>query len=171
MVELKKREATKERLIQIAKANGWKESNGYIKGFIGKDFYRWKFRDDSFTCEKQLPITEKDKFNIVDKEYELVINLEEDALKDYYNTLIKKYGGKEHIAAILAKEKLDEKLEFLAKREDARVAFKAILDKISQGHQDLFNGKNDLSSEELIKKMIKYGKELTKSIKVISDAF
>ena len=109
--------------------------------------------------------------DLVEKDYGRIINLEKNALNSYYNTLIKKYGDKEYIAVILAKEKLDEKLEFLKKREVAKDAFKKILENISQGHQDLFEGKEDLSSEELIKKMIQYGKELSKSIKSISDAF
>ncbi len=106
----------------------------------------------------------------VDINYAGILLQEIKRIEDYYDTEIAK-NSQEKLAVILAEEVKKKKLEMLEQKESAITAYVEVLDNISIGHQDLYDGKDNLSSKELLKKIIKQGKEFRKLIKEISKAF
>lgn len=106
----------------------------------------------------------------IDNNYAGILFQEKSRIGNFYDTEIRK-NSSEKLAAILAEEVKKKKLKTLEQKEFAITAYVEVLDNISKGHQDLYDGKDNLSSKELLKKILKQGKEFKKLIKEISKAF
>lgn len=103
-------------------------------------------------------------------DYKDILADEKAAIKNYYETGIKK-NGNETLAIMLAKDTWINKVNAIKPKIDAIKAYTKVLDNISKGHQDLYDGKDDLSSKELLKKIYKQGIEFKKLIGEISKVF
>lgn len=83
---------------------------------------------------------------------------EKAAIEKYYNTLIMKSSDKAGIAAL--EEWRDLRLSTIDARAKAIQSYAQLLRKIAQGHQQLYEGRDDLSKELLLRDMSRYSKDL-----------
>lgn len=87
------------------------------------------------------------------------------AIEKYCGTLIMQSSDKAGIAAL--REWCDLRLSVIGVRAKAIEAYTQILRKIAEGHQRLYDGRNDLSKELLLRDMNHYSKDLQKLFNTI----
>ncbi|MDH5774608.1 MAG: hypothetical protein OEZ57_06810 [Nitrospirota bacterium] len=80
------------------------------------------------------------------------------AIQSYYRTKIAQSSDPAGIAALM--EWQEHRENHVAGHTDTIQAYAAILEKISAGHQQLYDGRNDLSKDQLIQSIKKSAKEL-----------
>lgn len=83
---------------------------------------------------------------------------EKTAIRKYYDTRIRKSSDEAGIAAL--EEWRDLRLVEIDAREEAIKSYTQILRKIARGHQQLYEGRDDLSKERLLQEMSRNAKEL-----------
>ena len=106
--------------------------------------------------------------------YQVAINLEVAAMRGHYTDEImrsKRLNANEPLAIVLAKEKSAFLANQINSRKKSIDALRGVLRKIGEGHQELYDGKHDLSSKELVSKLFSHVKEMNSLRKKISAAF
>jgi len=83
---------------------------------------------------------------------------EQFAMQSYYRTKITQSNDPAGIAALM--EWQESREESLAAHTQAIQAYSALLEKISEGHQKLYDERNDLAKAELLQQIKKTAKEL-----------
>lgn len=83
---------------------------------------------------------------------------EKEAIRQYYDDLVLESRDKAGIAAL--EEWRDLRLTEIDTRARSIESYAQILRKIAQGHQQLYDGRDDLSKERLLHEMSRYAKDL-----------
>lgn len=107
----------------------------------------------------------------VNKDYRRTLNLEREAIDSYYGDAIEDSRRKEPLAVLIAEEVKEEKIARVEQKEAVIDDYLQVLDKISQGHQALFDHREDLSSRELVVAMVQYARQLRDNVNALSRAF
>lgn len=88
---------------------------------------------------------------------------ERTAVEKYYRTVIStaEHQPPQQAAIELVKERFYERKDAIDAREKAAVTYLKILTKIAKGHQLLFDGRNKLSSDQLLATIHSYGNDIS----------
>lgn len=97
---------------------------------------------------------------IVDQGFAGDTENEEIAINKYYKTLIVSSTDKAGIAAL--EEWRDTRLAEVRVRRHAITDYSEVLSKIASGHQTLYDRRDDLGKEEILRQMSRYAKDLRK---------
>ena len=112
-------------------------------------------------------ILKGDLRTIVDSFFRLDLVQEKSWLTKYYEDL--QLAGRPNQAAVVSiTEWMQLRSDQNAKRMDAVNAYVKILDNVSAGHQKLFDNRNKLDSETLIKKLLALSVELREQIVILN---
>jgi hypothetical protein len=112
-------------------------------------------------------ILKGDLRKIVNGFFRLDLAQEKSWLTKYYEDL--QYAGRPNKAAVVSiTEWMELRSDQNAKRMDAVNAYVKILDKISEGHQKLYEDRKKLDSEALIKKLLTLSVELRQQIVILN---
>lgn len=115
---------------------------------------------------KELIATSNEPFQVVVHSLRVIVEKgfagdlldEKAAVQSYYRTLIRESQDKAGIAAL--EEWRDLHLAAIDTRAKAIQSYAGILKKIGEGHQRLYDGRNDLSKELLLRDISRYSKDL-----------
>jgi hypothetical protein len=107
--------------------------------------------------------------SIVDKDFRGDLADEAGFLDSYFKRLLRNGGGSETANAALNEWYVLRKKEN-ARRVVAVDAYLHVLDKISEGHQKLYENRNDLEAVQLVKDLFKLAKEIRKSVTELMKA-
>lgn len=103
---------------------------------------------------------------IVDQDFRRDIAIEASFLDAYFEDLLR-FGGGSKAANVALNEWFILRKEENEKRAAAVDSYVAVLDKIAEGHQKLYDSRDDLDAVELGKDLFKLAKEIRKNIKNI----
>jgi len=95
---------------------------------------------------------------IVQQDFPRDIANEEEAMTKYYQTLIHSSSDRAGIAALAEWE--ETRMAEAAARARSDSCYSQVLSKISSGHQQLFEKRDDLGSQELVRQLTQYASEL-----------
>jgi hypothetical protein len=98
--------------------------------------------------------------------FELDVSIEQTAAESYYKGLYKRSHDAAGIAA--AREWAGVRSEEIAARQEAIANYSTVLTKIGQGHQHLYDHRNDLDKDTLAQ-IKSYAQELKKAYKALQD--
>jgi hypothetical protein len=101
--------------------------------------------------------------SIVDKDFRGDLANEAGFLDSYFKRLLRIGGGSETANAALNEWYVLRKQEN-ARRVAAVDAYLSVLDKISEGHQKLYDSRNDLDAVQLVTDLFKLAKEIRKDV-------
>jgi hypothetical protein len=100
--------------------------------------------------------------------YTKELELEEEAIKAFYETNLKEHEKQEPLTALLVKKSWAEDLDGVQKRKSAALAYGKVMDSIAKGHQKLYDSRNRWSTEELVKQL---GPEISDIYKSTQDVY
>jgi hypothetical protein len=103
--------------------------------------------------------------------YTTELNLEKDAIRDFYETGLKEHEKQEPLTALLVKRRWVDDLDKVQKRKSAALAYGKVMDSIAEGHQKLFDSRNRWSTEELVKQLGPAISDIHKSTQEVYKAF
>ena len=106
---------------------------------------------------------------IVDKDFRRDLDVEAGILDRHFKDLLRVGGGSDAANAALNEWYVLRKNEN-ARRMAAIDSYLVVLDKISEGHQKLYNNRNDLDAVRLAKDLFKLAKDIRKNVKDIVKA-
>jgi hypothetical protein len=107
--------------------------------------------------------------SIVDKDFRGDLVNEAGFLDSYFKRLLRIGGGSETANAAL-NEWYVFRMQENARRVVAVEAYLRVLDKISEGHQKLYDNRNDLDAAQLVKDLFKLAKEIRKNVTELMKA-
>lgn len=132
-------------------------ANVAVKG--ATDWWRQKQLKELITTSNEpFQIVVKSLRDIVEKDFSGDPLREKEAIRQYCSDLVLQSSDKAGIAAL--REWCDLRLAEIDTREEAIKAYAKILEKISLGHRQLYEGRNDLSQKQLLQEIRGYAKEL-----------
>ncbi len=105
--------------------------------------------------------------DIVEKDFSGDPLREKEAIRQYCSDLVLQSSDKAGIAAL--QEWCDLRLTEIDAREEAIKSYVKILEKIAQGHRQLYEGRNDLSKKQLLQEIRGYAKELRTTFATIRN--
>lgn len=103
--------------------------------------------------------------------YATELDLEEEAIKAFYETNLKEHEKQEPLTALLVKKSWAQDLDGVQKRKSASLAYGNVMDSIAQGHQKLYDSRNRWSTEELVKQLGPEIGDIYKSTQEVYKAF
>ena len=103
--------------------------------------------------------------------YSTELNLEEEAIKDFYQTNLKEHETQEPLTALLVKRLWAADLNGLQKRENAALAYGKVMESIARGHQKLYESRGRWSTEEFVKELGPEISDIYKSTQEVQKAF
>ena len=95
------------------------------------------------------------------------LEIEKTAITKYYRAIIADSHDKAGIAAL--EEWKGKKLSTIISRDNAIKTYSKALNKISKGHQKLYDNKDKVASKELMGQMSRYAKDLRKAYDALKD--
>lgn len=104
---------------------------------------------------------------IVDQGFTGDVENEKATMQNYYQTLIMSSKDKAGIAAL--EEWRDTRLAEVGARGRAISNYSEVLSKIASGHQKLYDKRDDIDNEELLRQMSRYAKDLRKLFDTIKS--
>ena len=107
--------------------------------------------------------------SIVDEDFRGDLANERGFLDSYFKDLLRTGGGSETANAALNEWYVLRKQEN-ARRVAAVDAYLRVLDKISEGHQKLYDNRNDLDAVQLVKDLFKLANEIRKNVTELMKA-
>ncbi len=109
--------------------------------------------------------------NIIQQDYEELLELEKRAAIKYYRGIQAKYGKTEPLAVMIKMEQQQEKLSEIQKRVKAIKPLTQLLDQVQQGHHQLTVQSDKLDSKEVIELVKTFVKDSNPVIKLIKDTY
>jgi hypothetical protein len=92
----------------------------------------------------------------IEKEYARLLDVETEAARKFYMSVIREHRDEEPLTAILLYDRwIGEKKKIDARRETAR-GYVKVLKKIARGHQDLYDHRGDLKSKDVRKLVLQH---------------
>jgi len=108
---------------------------------------------------------------VIGEGYATELNLEEEAIKEFYRTNLKEHEKQEPLTALLVKRNWAEDLDGVQKRKNAAVAYGKVMESIGQGHQKLYESRGRWSTGELVKQLGPEISDIYKSTQEVHKAF
>lgn len=108
---------------------------------------------------------------VISDGYTTELNLEEEAIKEFYGTNLKEHEKQEPLTALLVKKRWADDLDGVQKRKSAALAYGKVMDSIAQGHQKLYDIRDRWSTEELVKQLGPEISDIYKSTQEVHKAF
>lgn len=109
--------------------------------------------------------------SIVGTDYLLDLQNEELALSSFSETLLREHGKTEPLAAVVAGAEWQRAHESLKTRRDAANAYGRALAKLSQAHQRLADGSENLGAKELMSRILSDAEEIESLREKVVKAF
>ncbi len=106
---------------------------------------------------------------IIAKDFQRDLEIEKTSLDRYYGSHLDTGSPSSAAKAALVEWK-ELRLEQNAKRLKAIKAYLTVLDKVAEGHKELYDKRNDLDAEALVKELYSLVKEIRKQIKVLANS-
>lgn len=106
---------------------------------------------------------------IVDRDFRRDLEVEKSSLDRYYDFQLQT-GSASAAARVALEEWKEVRLEQNAKQLKAVDAYLAVLDKVAEGHQKLYDNRNKLDAKTLIKDLFSLVVELRKQIKTLAES-
>lgn len=94
--------------------------------------------------------------DVIEQDYLRLLDIEIEAARHYYLGQIHTYGDREPLTVVLVLDRWRRDDEIIAEKREAAALSVKILEKISKGHQKLYDGRNDMSSKEFRSLLLEY---------------
>lgn len=109
--------------------------------------------------------------DIIQQDYDALLELEKRAAIKYYRGIQAKYGKTEPLAVMIKMEQQQVKLAEIQKRVKAIKPLTQLLDQVQQGHHQLTIQSDKLDSKEVVELVKRFVKDSKPVIKLIKDAY
>lgn len=109
--------------------------------------------------------------DIVGRDYANILDLEAAGMDAFYRTALMEDAEREPLAAILVRDRRDERAERLREKRSALDAYVKALATMKKGHQRLYDSRHDLDAKQLVGELADYATQLEKMIPALRDAF
>ncbi len=108
---------------------------------------------------------------IIQRDYDELLELEKSAAIKYYRGIEAKYGETEPLAVMIKMQEREEKLAALQEKVKAIKPLTMLLSKVQQGHHQLTVKSDELDSDEVIELVKGFVKDSKPVIELIKDAY
>lgn len=108
---------------------------------------------------------------IVGTDYPKVLNAEQTSAEGYYQDLLREFGKKEPLAAVLIRLQQQQDLVAIAKKQQAAEAYVKILTDIGEGHQKLYDAGEHMSKKQLGTIVEPYVEDIAKQSVAVAKAY
>jgi hypothetical protein len=109
--------------------------------------------------------------DIVGHDYANILDLEAAGMDAFYRAAIVEGAEREPLAAILVRDRRDERAAKLKEKRAALDAYVKALATMKKGHQRLYDSRRDLDAKRLAGELADYAAQLEKMIPALRDAF
>ncbi|HEU4584852.1 MAG TPA: hypothetical protein VFR95_03835 [Gemmatimonadaceae bacterium] len=109
--------------------------------------------------------------DIVGKDYTNILDLEAAGMDAFYRSALVEGAEREPLAAILVRDRRDERAAQLEAKRAALDAYVKALATMKKGHQRLYDSRRDLDAKRLAGELADYAAQLEKMISALRDAY
>jgi hypothetical protein len=108
---------------------------------------------------------------IVGTDYASILDLESAGMDAFYRSALAEGAEREPLAAILVRDRRDERAAELKAKRTALDAYVKALATMKKGHQRLYDSRRDLDAKRLAAELADYSTQLEKMISTLRDAY
>jgi hypothetical protein len=109
--------------------------------------------------------------DIVGKDYANILDLEVAGMDAFYRSALVEGAAREPLAAILVRDRRDERAAELRKKRAALDAYVKALATMKKGHQRLYDSRRDLDARRVASELADYAAQLEKLVSALKDAY
>ncbi len=109
--------------------------------------------------------------DMVGNDYANILDLEAAGMDAFYRAALVEGAEREPLAAILVRDRRDERAAELKEKRAALDAYVKALATMKKGHQRLYDSRRDLDAKQLVGELADYAAQLEKMIPALRDAF
>jgi hypothetical protein len=108
---------------------------------------------------------------VVEEDYARILDDESEAARKFYLGKLREHGNEEPLASVLVYAKWEEEEAVIEGKRKAAEAYVKVLDKIIEGHQDLYDRRDKLDSKETRKLVLKHVTAIEDLLSEVQQAF
>ncbi|HXY29609.1 MAG TPA: hypothetical protein VEI06_02780 [Gemmatimonadaceae bacterium] len=108
---------------------------------------------------------------IVTEDYRLELEIERQAVNDYFHTAVATDGAREPLAAMLVKNLRDDQIATIATKESALRSYARALARVRAGHQALYDAREELDAPALANELAGYVTTIDDILAALRQAF
>ena len=109
--------------------------------------------------------------DIISRDYRQILNIESLAANDFYHTSVNESREREPLAAVLVLRDRDDRIAELTKKREAIAAYVRALDAVRDGHQKLYDHRNELRAKVLAAELADQTETLQRISRQLEKAF
>jgi hypothetical protein len=127
-------------------------------------------REAIAACNGPLQMLVRTTREVVLRDYANLLGLERQTARSYYLGALKRHEEREPLAALLVRRAWREAEGDLDRRAEAQGAFDRALEKVGEGHQRLYDGREDLASRQILEAIVERGNAVLSLVRIVKKA-
>ena len=135
--------------LNAAQVDAVAELTKYLTSTLLDAYRRGKIGDAVASQNGNVVLVTNGLRDIISRDYRQILDIEARAANDFYHASVNESRDREPLAAVLVLRDRDDRIVELAKKREAIAAYVRALDAVRDGHQKLYDHRNDLRAKVL----------------------